>query len=200
MKTTAFLMVSLSCGLSVAQDDTPMTEHEVECAAELQNSCYMLTLITEFGVMEEKQQTTVEKLQTTMEKLGVKGALLHCPERDWRNRALQPGTNLTYSKVIPNIGNAYHPHIGELTAPVRGVYYFSFFFHAGGSEDSHTSLFKNEECMPFTSDHKSSTDTADNGGNAVTLQLEVGDQVYIRLRANVTYEQSVNTVMTFSNA
>uniref|UniRef100_A0A8C7T5T8 C1q domain-containing protein n=1 Tax=Oncorhynchus mykiss TaxID=8022 RepID=A0A8C7T5T8_ONCMY len=163
MKTTAFLMVSLSCGLSVAQDDTPMTEHEVECA--------------------EKPQTTVEKLQTTMEKLGVKGALLHCPERDWRNRALQPGTNLTYSKVIPNIGNAYHPHIGELTAPVRGVYYFSFFFHAGGSEDSHTSLFKNEECMPITSDHKSSTDTADNG-DAVTLQLEVGDQVYIRLRAN----------------
>lgn len=70
------------------------------------------------------------------------------------------------------------------TAPVRRVYYFSFFFHAGGSEDSHTSLFKSGECMPITSDPKSSTDTADNGGNAVTLQLGVGGQVYIRLRAN----------------
>uniref|UniRef100_A0A673Y251 C1q domain-containing protein n=1 Tax=Salmo trutta TaxID=8032 RepID=A0A673Y251_SALTR len=111
-----------SC-LSMAQEDTPMTEHEVECTTELQNSCYMLTLITEFRVMEEKLQTTVEKTANN--------------------------------------------------TSLRRVYYFSFFFHAGGSEDSHTTLFKNGECMPITSDPKS-----------ITLQLGVGDQVYIRLRAN----------------
>uniref|UniRef100_A0A673Y277 C1q domain-containing protein n=1 Tax=Salmo trutta TaxID=8032 RepID=A0A673Y277_SALTR len=141
MKATAFLMASLSSCLSMAQEDTPMTEHEVECTTELQNSCYMLTLITEFRVMEEKLQTTVEKTANNSGKNEIKR----------RQRCSSP----------------------SVCSPVRGVYYFSFFFHAGGSEDSHTTLFKNGECMPITSDPKS-----------ITLQLGVGDQVYIRLRAN----------------
>uniref|UniRef100_A0A8C8JCH2 C1q domain-containing protein n=1 Tax=Oncorhynchus tshawytscha TaxID=74940 RepID=A0A8C8JCH2_ONCTS len=147
MKATAFLMASLSCCLSIAQENTPMTEHEVECTAELQNSCYMLTLITEFGV-KEKLKTTVEKTSSRV--------------------SLRTRSSLT--SATPKA-----PGTGVFAAPVRG----------------------NGECMSIRSDPKSSTDTADNRGDAVTLQLEVGDQVYIRLRANAHVGPSHTSFSSF---
>ena len=112
-----------------------MTEHEVECTAELQNSCYMLTLTTEFGVMKEKLKTTVEKTanhrgkncKPRWEKLGAMATKLKVIESqldELRNKKktnvlfstvlretgklgpFSKDTNLTYSKVITNIGNA----------------------------------------------------------------------------------------------
>ncbi|CAB1341446.1 unnamed protein product [Coregonus sp. 'balchen'] len=130
--------------------------------------------------METKLKVSVSQLEERRNKEKIKVLFSTVLGETGKIGPFSQETPLTYSKVITNIGRAY----GVFTAPVRRVYYFSFFFHAGGSEASHTSLFKNGECMAITSDHKSSTDTADNRGNAVSLQLEVGDQVYIRLRAN----------------
>ena len=73
---------------------------------------------------------------------------------------------------------------GVFAAPVAGVYYFSIFYHAGGEHQAVLFLYKNSEAILMTSDHKSKWDTADNGGNAVFLQLQQGDQVYVRMAAN----------------
>ena len=73
---------------------------------------------------------------------------------------------------------------GIFTAPVTGVYHFTFFYHAGGQHASVLTLFKNREMVAIASDHQTGSDGADNGGNAVVLQLQQGDQVYVSMRAN----------------
>ncbi|XP_067436626.1 complement C1q-like protein 4 [Thunnus thynnus] len=93
-------------------------------------------------------------------------------------------TTLVYNEVITNIGDAYNSCTGIFCAPVAGVYYFTFFYHAGGEHKSRLSLMKNCETIVITSDHKSDSDGADNGGNVAFLQLQAGDQVFVRLDAN----------------
>ncbi|XP_056225661.1 complement C1q-like protein 4 [Seriola aureovittata] len=90
---------------------------------------------------------------------------------------------LKYNTVITNIGDAYNVSTGVFTAPVAGVYYFTFFYHAGGHHAAKLILHKNKEPVVMTSDHKSGSDTADNGGNAVFLQLEKWDKVCVHLPA-----------------
>uniref|UniRef100_A0A3B4UKN4 Complement C1q tumor necrosis factor-related protein 3-like n=1 Tax=Seriola dumerili TaxID=41447 RepID=A0A3B4UKN4_SERDU len=95
---------------------------------------------------------------------------------------------MTYNTVITNIGNAYNVSTGVFTAPVAGVYYFTFFYHAGGEHVSKLILHKNKEPVVMTSDHngkvtRCNSETADNGGNAVFLKLEKGDKVSVQLPA-----------------
>ncbi|XP_036968469.1 complement C1q-like protein 4 [Acanthopagrus latus] len=89
---------------------------------------------------------------------------------------------LVYNKVVTNTGRAYNSSTGIFTAPVTGVYYFTFFYHSVGHP--WLTLFKNGEMIVKSSDHQMGADTADNGGNAVFLELQQGDQVYVSMMAN----------------
>ncbi|KAK2900004.1 hypothetical protein Q8A73_013133 [Channa argus] len=92
-------------------------------------------------------------------------------------------TTVIYNNVITNIGEAYNPSTGIFVAPVAGVYYFTFFYHAGGEHGSHLLLCKNGDVIVESSDHRTGADGADNGGNATFLQLNKGDQVYVLMVA-----------------
>ncbi|XP_029382304.1 complement C1q-like protein 3 [Echeneis naucrates] len=105
---------------------------------------------------------------------------------------------LIYNKVLTNIGNAYDPATGIFTAATPGLYYFTYLYHAGGEHRSELLLYKNNEIVARASDHSSKCgDTADNGGNAVVLQLIAGDKVYVRMSAN-THIWAANDTTTFS--
>ncbi|XP_074480749.1 cerebellin-2-like [Sebastes fasciatus] len=93
-------------------------------------------------------------------------------------------TILIYRTVISNIGNAYSPSTGIFVAPVAGVYYFTIFYCAVGTHPGNLNLFKSNKPIVAAFDPKSSSDQDDNGGNAVFLQLQQGDQVYVRMAAN----------------
>uniref|UniRef100_A0A3P9ICT1 C1q domain-containing protein n=1 Tax=Oryzias latipes TaxID=8090 RepID=A0A3P9ICT1_ORYLA len=93
-------------------------------------------------------------------------------------------TNVLYKTAITNVGQAYNPSTGIFTAPVNGIYYFSFFCHSGGSRLVDLKLMKNEEFIVGIYDHATIHDGADNAGNAAFLQLQRGDQVSVRLAAN----------------
>ncbi|XP_010867741.4 complement C1q-like protein 2 [Esox lucius] len=211
MKTTAFLLLSLCCySLSGAQEETQKIENENKNQP---RNCHpdMCKLIEDFGAMEEKLRTTVEKLRAVEIKLKVTQYQLEELKNKGKTKVIFSAaiggygaigpfnhvTTLIYKTVITNIGSAYNPSTGVFVAPVRGVYHFTFFYHAGGNLRKEIDLFKNEQLIAAAADHASNADTADNGGNAVSLQLEVGDRVYISLSANTYVWDSIG-LTTFS--
>lgn len=73
---------------------------------------------------------------------------------------------------------------GIFAAPVKGLYYFTFFAHGGGEDRIRLVLKKDGAVVVDIHDHPSSADPADNAGNAVFLELEQGNQVYVTILAN----------------
>ncbi|XP_014911935.1 complement C1q-like protein 2 [Poecilia latipinna] len=104
-------------------------------------------------------------------------------------------TILVYKKVYVNTGS-FNQGTGIFTAPVRGVYYFSFSGHNHSSKSMGLHLMKNGEQMVSVVNHVAGNrfETATNG---MTLQLEVGDQVYMRLRENTWIFDNSNDHSTF---
>uniref|UniRef100_A0A8C6T1Q7 Cerebellin 10 n=1 Tax=Neogobius melanostomus TaxID=47308 RepID=A0A8C6T1Q7_9GOBI len=92
-------------------------------------------------------------------------------------------TTLVFRGVVSNIGNAYNPHTGIFTAPVRGAYHFEFYIMAhGGSHASRVGLVKNGEHVFNALEHQ--TNGFGTAANGVTLLLEAGDVVFLRLWEN----------------
>ncbi|MGD1441012.1 C1q-like domain-containing protein, partial [Vibrio harveyi] len=89
-------------------------------------------------------------------------------------------STLVYKNVFINVGDAYNQDTGIFTAPVRGVYYFSFFYHCGTDHGTALALYRNGKHEALAQ-HNKSNDSPENGGNGLTLLLEKGDQVYMVL-------------------
>ncbi|XP_035846748.1 complement C1q-like protein 4 isoform X6 [Sander lucioperca] len=107
-------------------------------------------------------------------------------------------TLLIYKHVPTNIGNVYNSNTGVFTAPVRGVYNFEWTVAAGG-DNIHPSaavLVKNSEYVFLAWEYQA--DGFITSSKAVTLLLEVGDVVFVRLWANTRAYDNGSHHNTFS--
>ncbi|XP_042368266.1 cerebellin-1-like [Plectropomus leopardus] len=204
MHFTILLFVSLFCGWILAQDegDPPGTEIFNET-----QSCFpdMCNLLKDFGGLREKLKTVEARLKESENQLcelksKERTMVVFSAAAGGGNKAIGPFSTdktLIYRKVITNIGNAYNQVTGIFAAPVKGIYYFTFHHHAGGTNIVSLSLMKNNEVVVMNYDHRTTADGADNGGNAVFLQLQQGDHVYVRLDAN-SHVWGNDVITTFS--
>uniref|UniRef100_A0A8C4DUC8 C1q domain-containing protein n=1 Tax=Dicentrarchus labrax TaxID=13489 RepID=A0A8C4DUC8_DICLA len=105
---------------------------------------------------------------------------------------------LVYRHVLSNIGGHYSPGTGYFTAPVRGIYYFTFtsFCWEGRTASCGGSLYRNEN--QIVSWYNVNQNHPSSGSNSAILQLQVGDYVNVRLWHNRVISDNVNKYSTFS--
>ncbi|XP_061566438.1 complement C1q-like protein 4 [Cololabis saira] len=187
MSFTQLQLLGLLLGVVAAQDGGPMFE-----------------FLGEFGAMKRKQEATDARLKEVenqiLEMKSKEAMQVVFSAATGGNGGIGPFPTLTtvvYRKVITNVGDAYNQSTGIFTAPVAGIYYFTFFYHAGGGHRVSLKLMKNGCTVVTAYDHQTAHDGADNGANAVFLQLQQGDKVYISLGAN-TQVWGNDEITTFS--
>lgn len=74
-------------------------------------------------------------------------------------------------------------YVGIFVAPVRGIYYFYFCYHASQQNAAAIMLYRNGDHIATTSHHETDSNFPLNGSNGVALQLAEGDHIYINLKA-----------------
>ncbi|XP_070784617.1 uncharacterized protein [Enoplosus armatus] len=106
-------------------------------------------------------------------------------------------TTLKFSKVFTNIGQAYNPITGIFTAPVRGAYYFRFtMWDNRKSSWMGASLYHNGKRMMWNSDYSDSVGYI-TVSNALVLQLEKGDVIYMVLASTYGVSDETQNRTTF---
>ncbi|XP_063047329.1 complement C1q-like protein 2 [Engraulis encrasicolus] len=107
-------------------------------------------------------------------------------------------TILKYEHVITNIGGAYDSDTGVFKAPVKGVYLFSVHALGPGHDSTGTGvcLYKNDEQVLTAWSRQPQERVAVS--NSVSLLLEKGDEVCVKLWPNSWVYDNDNHLSTFS--
>ncbi|XP_077061612.1 complement C1q-like protein 2 [Siphateles boraxobius] len=105
---------------------------------------------------------------------------------------------LVYRNVFTNIGNAYNPITGIFTAPLKGVYVFTFSVYAHGSASNPASAYIVKNGKDVVIAHAHQSQGALNSSKGLVLILEAGDVVYVRLWPNCRIQDNGNNHNTFS--
>ena len=105
--------------------------------------------------------------------------------------------NLVFTRIITNVGQAYSKMTGFFTAPVKGVYYFRFTVVDLLTGSMLIRIVKNGEQVMQLAEYD--TDGQNSYlSSGVTLQLEVGDVVNMRLPVGYRLFDDSNNHSTFS--
>ncbi|XP_028261662.1 complement C1q tumor necrosis factor-related protein 3-like [Parambassis ranga] len=104
---------------------------------------------------------------------------------------------LIFKRVFSNAGNGYDSNTGIFTAPVNGLYHFTFSTYGYNTHTVGAILKKNNVHQISTYDSPSS-DSSDFSSNAAVLQLAAGDRVHLELWDNGRVYDNLNGHTTFS--
>ncbi|KAG5845612.1 hypothetical protein ANANG_G00141130 [Anguilla anguilla] len=180
--------------LSEKQSEAPMPRHSAQgipdkrklaalsiCVVIITLAC--ITTVFYFYFMK------ISEIQSEMKELKDYLDAWEGPSKVAFSAALRIGENVTlgpyrqfhilvYKNVYTNIGGAYNISTGIFTVPVRGVYRF-FFTAFGWDERTGVLLYMDEEYVMGNYDNNPGQGRG--ATNMVTLELEVGQNIYLGL-------------------
>ncbi|XP_028277036.1 collagen alpha-1(VIII) chain-like [Parambassis ranga] len=173
------------------------TEHVANLEKQNTESTQLRKQLQEQVTNLEKQKTETEQLKQQLQAKQVAFSASLLPND--QSEIVGPFNThnpLIFKRVVTNIGNAYSPHTGIFTAPVRGLYHFEWHIGDHGSQPTGAVLFRNSEHIYIAYEHQPSHFSS--GSNAATLQLNPGDQVFLRQWVNSQIFDNGNHHTTFS--
>ncbi|XP_028277035.1 complement C1q-like protein 2 isoform X2 [Parambassis ranga] len=144
----------------------------------------------------EKQKTETDQLKQQLQAKQVAFSASLITEGSLTVGPFNTYTTVIFKHVVTNIGNAYSPHTGIFTAPVRGLYHFEWHLCGSGPDPTGAVLVRNSEHIFNAYEQQTSQHTTTSNG--ATLQLNPGDQVFVRLWQNCKLIDSYNHHNTFS--
>ncbi|XP_003458730.2 complement C1q tumor necrosis factor-related protein 3 [Oreochromis niloticus] len=164
-----------------------LAEQKVRMAfLEKENQAQVAKLKTEIKQLKLQFKEQEAKLETEIDQLElqckVKQVAFSASLLDQGGLFIGPfNTQITliFKRVVTNIGNAYNPHTGIFTAPVRGVYHFEFHIFGHGGTPVGAYMFRNGDKIFIAYEHSTSGELS--ASNGASLLLEAGDQVSVRL-------------------
>ncbi|KAM4610081.1 complement C1q-like protein 2 [Polymixia lowei] len=201
-KTVFVLLLLLVCCFSetqvTAKPETQKQSDEPDSRSQQTRVPDIHTVLREMNAMLAEQRVEIRHLQRDNEVKQVAFSASLLASGSGHTGPFNTQTTLIYKHVVTNIGNAYNPNTGFFIAPVRGAYHFQFYVHGHGhpSHGSGVVLFKNGHHIFVAYEHQATYSV--NPSNGVSLLLEKGDIVFIRLLQNTRIYDSGNHHSTFS--
>ncbi|KAF1378068.1 hypothetical protein PFLUV_G00185750 [Perca fluviatilis] len=198
------MKISVSFTLLLLLGSVPASE-SVECqqasppdiyAALREMTASLVQLKANMVTGQAQLKTEVNKLKQQLQVRQVAFSASLVVEGESRTGPFPSETTLIYKYVPTNIGNAYNSNTGVFTAPVRGAYHFEWHFAGDNSRGSAGWLVKNSQKV-FAVYEQQGTGFL-GVSNGLTLLLEVGDVVFVRLVATSVVFDNFNHHTTFS--
>ncbi|XP_061750878.1 uncharacterized protein LOC133549461 isoform X3 [Nerophis ophidion] len=183
---------SMEVQLADSYNNTAMLQHKLNITDQKMNVLKTTTeeLMLRVHVLEQHGQRSDDKGET---KVAFAAALTDSGSVG----PFDQETTLIFSKVFTNVGQAYDVTSGVFTAPVGGVYAFSFTAADFLKGYMGVTLYRNQQPIVF------SLDLNDHGGyasvaNGVLLGLEAGDHVRLSLPASYRLYDDARNFSVFS--
>ncbi|XP_077997721.1 uncharacterized protein LOC144450854 [Glandiceps talaboti] len=107
-------------------------------------------------------------------------------------------TVIVYDKVYSNDGNGYNTSTGKFTCPVSGMYYFMISALRDNSYNLHVCLIKNTTKLPCIYAHNSSGRSYGAASNSVIIDVDQGDEIWVRLGGGYAVYSNHNEYTTFT--
>ncbi|XP_077997644.1 uncharacterized protein LOC144450794 [Glandiceps talaboti] len=107
-------------------------------------------------------------------------------------------TVIVYDKVYSNDGNGYSTSTGKFTCPVSGMYYFMISALRHNSNHLYVCLIKNTTRLPCIFVHNSGGRSHGAASNSVIIDIDHGDEIWVRLVSGTAVYSDSNEYTTFT--